>query len=71
MNNFSSTRNRSFRDDEQQRFNVRVFISKYEFWMIKIKEHQFHNRDNTVLYSRKESCDITIMFGVGFKYILL
>jgi hypothetical protein len=39
--------------------------------MITIKEHQFHDRDKTVLYSRKELCDITIMYGVKINYILI
>jgi hypothetical protein len=62
MNVFSSSSKLSFRDDEYQRFNVRLFIRKYDLWMI-IKEHQFHNRDNTALYSRKVWCDIIIMNG--------
>jgi hypothetical protein len=33
--------------------------------MITINEHQFHDKDKTVLYSIKESCDITIMYGVN------
>jgi hypothetical protein len=50
---------------------MRLFISKYELGMVTIKEHQFHDRDNTVLYIGKESRDITIMYGVKIKYILL
>jgi hypothetical protein len=71
MNHFRSSSNLSIRGAENQHFNVRVFISKYELWMITIKGHQCHDRDNTVLYNRKESSDITIMYGVKFKYIIL
>jgi hypothetical protein len=71
MNLFSSGSNLSFRGAEKQRFNMRLFISNYELWMITIKEHRCHYGDNTVLYIRKESRDITIMNGVKLKYILL
>jgi hypothetical protein len=71
MNSFSYVSNLSFRGAEYQRFNMRLFISKYEICMITIKEYQFHDRDNTVLYIRKESSDNTIMYGVKLKYILL
>jgi hypothetical protein len=39
--------------------------------MTTIKENKFHDRDNTLLYNRKESCDIIKMYGVKLKYILL
>jgi hypothetical protein len=35
--------------------------------MITIKEHQFHDKDITQLYSRKETCDITKMYGIKIK----
>jgi hypothetical protein len=44
MKVFSSSINFSFRGAEKQSSNVRVFISKYDLWMITIKEHQFHDR---------------------------
>jgi hypothetical protein len=50
---------------------MRVFISKYELRIISIIEHQFHDRDNTLVYSRKESGHITKMYGIKLKYILL
>jgi hypothetical protein len=62
INVFSSSSNRSFRGAEYQRLNVRVLISKLELRMITFKEYQFQNTDNTLLYNRKDSCDITIMF---------
>jgi hypothetical protein len=33
---------------------MREFISKYELRMIRVKEHQFHDRNDTRLYSRKQ-----------------
>jgi hypothetical protein len=69
MNVFPSSNNSSFGGAEKQRFNVRVFISKYELLMITILLHQFQDWDNTLLYIRKESSDITIMYGVKLKYI--
>jgi hypothetical protein len=50
---------------------MRVFISKYELRIITIKEHQFHDRENKLLFGRKELCDITKMYGIKLKYILL
>jgi hypothetical protein len=38
---------------------MRVFIRKYELRMITINEYHFPDRDNTLLYIRKESCDFT------------
>jgi hypothetical protein len=64
MNAFSLGSNLSFRGAELQRFNKRLFISKYELCIISIKEQQFLDRENTVLYIRKESSVITIMYGV-------
>jgi hypothetical protein len=32
--------------------------------MITIKEHQFHDRDKTLLHNTKELCDITKIYGV-------
>jgi hypothetical protein len=32
--------------------------------MITIKEHQFQDRDNTLLSSRKQFCDINKMYGI-------
>jgi hypothetical protein len=37
---------------------MRVIINKYELRMITIKAHQFHDSGNTLLYSRKQLCDI-------------
>jgi hypothetical protein len=48
-----------------------VFISEYELRMITIKGHQFHEVYNTLLYSRKESCDITKKYGIKLKYVIL
>jgi hypothetical protein len=45
-----------------------VFISKYVLRMITIKEHHFHDRDNTLLYSRKPFCFIARR--VKSKYIV-
>jgi hypothetical protein len=67
MNAFSSSCVRSFRAAEQQCLGMRVFISKYELRMLKIKEQQFHDRENTLLYSRKHSCDITKLYGIKLK----
>jgi hypothetical protein len=64
MSVFSYIGNRSFRGSEQQRFNVRAFISKYELWMRTFKEYQSNDRDNTQLYSKKQSTDITRMYGI-------
>jgi hypothetical protein len=50
---------------------MHLFISKYELILLIIEEHQFHDRDNTLLYSRKQSCDITKMYGIKIKYMLL
>jgi hypothetical protein len=50
---------------------MRVFISKYELRMKIIKEYNLHDRDNTVLYSGKELCDITKIYGINLKYIHL
>jgi hypothetical protein len=66
MNNFGSSCICSFRDSELQRFGMRVFISKHELKMIIIKEHQFHNRGNTLLYSRNQLYDITKINGIKF-----
>jgi hypothetical protein len=46
---------------------MRLFISNYELSMIRIKEHQFHESDNTVTYTRKQSCDITKIYDLKFK----
>jgi hypothetical protein len=40
---------------KELRFDMCLINSKYELYMITIKEHQFHDRDNTILYSRRES----------------
>jgi hypothetical protein len=50
---------------------MRVFISKYELRKIKILENQFHDSDNTLLYSRKQLCDITKIYGINLKYMLI
>jgi hypothetical protein len=34
------------------------FISKYELRKITFKEHQFNDKDTTLLYSRKHLCYI-------------
>jgi hypothetical protein len=49
MNFFSSGGNLSFRGAEYQRFIMSLFISKFELRMITIKEHQLHDKDNTLL----------------------
>jgi hypothetical protein len=49
MNILSSSSEYWFRGAEEQGFYMRVFISKYELWMITIKDHQFHVRDNKIL----------------------
>jgi hypothetical protein len=59
MNVFNSRLSRSFRSPEKRCVVMRVFISKYEIRMITIKEHHLHERDNTLLYSRNESCVVT------------
>jgi hypothetical protein len=50
---------------------MRVFISKYELRMTAIKEHQFHDKDNTQLQTRKQVCDITKMYVTKIRIILL
>jgi hypothetical protein len=35
--------------------------------MITIKEHQFIDSDNTLIYSGKESSDITEKYGIKLK----
>jgi hypothetical protein len=52
-------------------FVTRKYISKYEQRMITIKEHQIHDMDNSPLYSRIESCDITKKYGIKLKYVFL
>jgi hypothetical protein len=47
-----------------------VFISKYELRTVTIKEDQFHNRDNTMLYSRKIRM-ILPKLRIMLKYMLL
>jgi hypothetical protein len=47
------------------------FISEFELRMITIKEHQFHEGYNTLLYSRIESYDITKKYGIKLKYVVL
>jgi hypothetical protein len=53
------------------RYDMLVLISKYELWIITIKEHQFHDRDNKILYSKRESWGITKIYGFKLKYNLL
>jgi hypothetical protein len=56
---------------KELRFDMCLINSKYELYMITIKEHEFHYRDNTILYNRKESCDIIKIYGIKMKYIHL
>jgi hypothetical protein len=46
-----------------------VFFSKYYLRINTFKEHDIHERENTILYSRKESCDINEMYGIMLKYM--
>jgi hypothetical protein len=46
---------------------MRLFISNYVLRMIRIKVHQFFERDNTVTYTRKQSCDITKIYYLKIK----
>jgi hypothetical protein len=46
---------------------MRVFFSKYELRMKTLKEHQFIDRDNTLIFSGEESCDITEMYRIKLK----
>jgi hypothetical protein len=50
---------------------MRVLISKYELRMLIIEENQFFYKDITLLYSRKESCYITKMYGTKLQYMLI
>jgi hypothetical protein len=50
---------------------MRFFISKYQLRKLILEKHKFHDRDITLLYILKYSCDITKMYGTMFQYILL
>jgi hypothetical protein len=67
MNVFISRWNYSIRHAEKQRFGMRLFISNYEQRMIRNEVNHFHERGNTVTYTRKESSDITKIYDPKFK----
>jgi hypothetical protein len=46
-------------------------ISKYELRNLTLEEHQFHDRDITLLYIRKPLCDIIKLYGNKLLYVLL
>jgi hypothetical protein len=41
---------------------MRVLISKYDLKMISVKEYVFHDKDNLLLYTRKQTCAIIKMY---------
>jgi hypothetical protein len=49
---------------------MRIFICKYELRMITITEQHFLDRDNKILYRRREPFEITRMYGINLKYII-
>jgi hypothetical protein len=50
---------------------MREFFNKYDLRMLMIEECHFHDRDLTLLYNRKQSYDITKMYGTKIQYMLL
>jgi hypothetical protein len=46
---------------------MRLFIRKYELRKLILGEHQFHDRNITLLYIWQQLCDITITYGTKFK----
>jgi hypothetical protein len=64
MTGFCSICKCSCRTAEKQLMCMLLFITKYELRMITIKERQFHNKDNTLLYSQKDLCDINKIYVI-------
>jgi hypothetical protein len=49
---------------------MRFSISRYELRMLIIEDHQFHDRDNTLQYSWKQSCDIIKRYVSKLEYMI-
>jgi hypothetical protein len=48
-----------------------VLISKYELNIISIKEYVFHDKDNFLLYTRKQTYGIIKIYCLKLKYMFL
>jgi hypothetical protein len=48
-----------------------LFVSNYEVNKLRIIDNLFHDRDNLLLYTRKQTCIYTKNYGIKLKYMLL
>jgi hypothetical protein len=48
-----------------------VLISKYELNIISIKEYEFHDKENFLLYTRRKTYAIIKIYYLKLKYMIL